>query len=387
MSAWMSCLPRSTDDLGVVAGAVEHAIVPHRLLAVERNPKLATVVADLDDQMGGLSVHGILRLMSVYVIFRLCQVAYNTFMATKIENLLTEFLEHLEIEKGRSQRTLRNYDFYLRRFLEWAKFPAPREITLDKVRRFRLWLNRNVVGRDGQAPKVTTQNYHLIALRSFLKFLAKRDIATLAPEKIELAKHPDRQVEFLEEEELVRLLNSPLKGGDNLVSLRDSAILEMLFSTGLRVSELANLEIENVNMKRDEFTVTGKGGKRRIVFLSEKARDAIKKYLAKRQDQSQHLFVSHDRAKGKRDDLNLTPRSVQRIVDKHTRKAGITKKVSPHTMRHTFATDLLRGGADIRSVQAMLGHASITTTQIYTHVTNKHLRDVHKRHHGKKKPD
>ena len=180
------------------------------------------------------------------------------------------------------------------------------------------------------------------------------------------------------------MLDAPRKGGDNLVSLRDSAVLETLFSTGLRVSELANLEIDNVNLKRDEFTVTGKGGKRRIVFLSERARDAIKAYLAKREDQSQHMFVSHDRAKGKRDDLNLTPRSVQRIVDKYTRKAGITKKVSPHTMRHTFATDLLRGGADIRSVQAMLGHASITTTQIYTHVTNKHLRDIHKKHHDKK---
>ncbi len=305
-------------------------------------------------------------------------------MATKIENLLTDFLEHLEIEKGRSQRTLRNYDFYLRRFFTWAKFPLPSEITLDKVRRFRLWLNRNVVGRDGEPLKVTTQNYHLIAIRSFLKYLAKRDVKTLAAEKIELAKHPDRQVEFLEEEELIRLLDAPRKGGDNLVSLRDSAVLETLFSTGLRVSELANLEIDNVNLKRDEFTVTGKGGKRRIVFLSERARDAIKAYLAKREDQSQHMFVSHDRAKGKRDDLNLTPRSVQRIVDKYTRKAGITKKVSPHTMRHTFATDLLRGGADIRSVQAMLGHASITTTQIYTHVTNKHLRDIHKKHHDKK---
>jgi site-specific recombinase XerD len=312
-------------------------------------------------------------------------VAYNTGMVNKIEKLLTEFLEHLEIEKGRSQRTLRNYDFYLRRFFDWAKHPAPGAITLEMVRKFRLWMNRNVKGRDGEAPKVTTQNYHLIALRSFLKYLAKRDIKTLAPEKIELAKHPERQVEFLEEEELLRLLDSPLKGGDNLVSLRDSAILEMLFSTGLRVSELARLEIESVNLDRDEFTVLGKGGKNRIVFVSERARDAVKKYLKKRQDMSPHMFVSHDRAKGKRDDLNLTPRSIQRIVDKHTRKAGITKKVSPHTMRHTFATDLLRGGADIRSVQAMLGHASITTTQIYTHVTNKHLREIHKKHHDKKR--
>ncbi len=306
-------------------------------------------------------------------------------MATKTEKLLTDFLEYLEIEKGRSQRTLRNYDFYLRRFFDWAKWPAPSGITLDKVRKFRVWLNREIAGRNGEAPKATTQNYHLIALRSFLKFLAKRDIKTLAAEKIELAKHPDRQVEFLEEEELLRLLDAPKKG-KGLVSLRDSAILEMLFSTGLRVSELARLEIDSINLKRDEFTVTGKGGKRRIVFLSDRARDAIKAYLNKRQDTSPFLFVSHDRAKTGRDvEQGLTPRSIQRTVDKYARKAGITKKVSPHTMRHTFATDLLRGGADIRSVQAMLGHASITTTQIYTHVTNKHLREIHKKHHDKKR--
>lgn len=306
-------------------------------------------------------------------------------MATsKSEQLLTDFLEYLEIEKGRSQRTLRNYDFYLRRFFDWAEWPAPAGVTLDKVRKFRVWLNREIEGRNGEAPKASTQNYHLIALRSFLKFLAKRDIKTLAAEKIELAKSPDRQVEFLEEEELVRLLEAPRKG-KGLVSLRDAAILETLFSTGLRVSELARLEIDHVNLKRDEFSVTGKGGKRRIVFLSDRARDAIKAYLDKRMDTSPFLFVSHDRAKAGRDvEQGLTPRSIQRTVDKYARKAGITKKVSPHTMRHTFATDLLRGGADIRSVQAMLGHASITTTQIYTHVTNKHLRDVHKKHHGNK---
>lgn len=304
---------------------------------------------------------------------------------TKTEKLLLDFLEYLEIEKGRSPRTLRNYDFYLRRFFDWAKWPAPGLITIDKVRKFRVWLNREIVGRDGEAPKATTQNYHLIALRSFLKFLAKRDIKTLAAEKIELAKHPDRQVEFLEEEELLRMLDAPKKG-KGLVSLRDSAILEMLFSTGLRVSELARLEIDSINLKRDEFTVTGKGGKRRIVFLSERARDAVKAYLHKRADTSPFIFISHDRAKSGRDiEQGLTPRSIQRTVDKYARRAGITKKVSPHTMRHTFATDLLRGGADIRSVQAMLGHSSITTTQIYTHVTNKHLREIHKKHHDKKR--
>ncbi|PIR47420.1 hypothetical protein COV06_03095 [Candidatus Uhrbacteria bacterium CG10_big_fil_rev_8_21_14_0_10_50_16] len=307
-------------------------------------------------------------------------------MATsKTEILLLDFFEHLEIEKGRSARTLRNYDFYLRRFFTWAHWPAPGDITLEKVRKFRVWLNREIHGRDQEAPKATTQNYHLIALRSFLKYLAKRDIKSLAAEKIELAKHPDRQVEFLEEDELIRLLDIP-KRGKGLVSLRDSAILETLFSTGLRVSELARLEIDHVNLKRDEFTVTGKGGKRRIVFLSERARDAIKVYLSRRADTAPFLFVSHDRAKAGRDvDQGLTPRSIQRTVDGYARKAGITKHVSPHTMRHTFATDLLRGGADIRSVQAMLGHASITTTQIYTHITNNHLRDIHKKHHDKKR--
>ena len=302
---------------------------------------------------------------------------------TKTEKLLTDFLEYLEVEKGRSPRTLRNYDFYLRRFFVWAKWPSPAEITSDRVHKFRVWLNREIHGRNDEAPKVTTQNYHLIALRSFLKYLSRRDVKSLSAEKIELAKHPARQVDFLEEDELLRLLEAPK--GSSLVALRDRAVLETLFSTGLRVSELARLEIEDINIKRDEFTVTGKGGKRRIVFLSDRARGAIKAYLDKRIDTSPFLFVSHDRAKTTRHDEGLTPRSIQRIVDGHARHAGITKRVTPHTMRHTFATDLLRGGADIRSVQAMLGHASITTTQIYTHVTNRHLREVHKRHHGKER--
>ena len=302
---------------------------------------------------------------------------------SKTEKLLTDFLEYLEVEKGRSPRTLRNYDFYLRRFFVWAKWPAPGEITSERVHKFRVWLNREIHGRDHGAPKVTTQNYHLIALRSFLKFLSRRDVQSLSAEKIELAKHPDRQVDFLEEDELLRLLEAPK--GSAPVALRDRAILETLFSTGLRVSELANLKIDNVNIKRDEFTVTGKGGKRRIVFLSDRARGAIKAYIDKRMDTSPFLFVSHDRAHNSRHSDGLTSRSVQRIVDGHARHAGITKRVTPHTRRHTFATDLLRGGADIRSVQAMLGHASITTTQIYTHVTNRHLREVHKRHHGRER--
>lgn len=300
---------------------------------------------------------------------------------------ITEFLEYLEIERNRSQRTIRNYDFYLQRFSKWAKNPNPENITAELVRRFRLWLNRTIEGKQGDNLKKSTQNYHLIALRSFLKYLSKRDIKSLAPEKIELARQPERSVEFLEIEELVRLLDAPVqgkKGGEfSLVRLRDKAILEMLFSTGLRVSEIANLEIESVNLKRDEFTVRGKGDKPRIIFLSDDARQWIKAYLTKRQDMSPHLFVSHDRAKKRRDDSGpLTPRSIERIVKKYGKTAGITKKITPHTMRHTFATDLLRNGADLRSVQAMLGHASITTTQVYTHVTDKHLKEIHKKHHG-----
>ena len=304
-------------------------------------------------------------------------------MPTRIEITIGEFLEHLELEKGRSQQTLRNYDYYLKRFAAWSKLTKPEGITLEIVRRFRLWLNRSLKGRREPAPRASTVNYYLIALRSYLKYLAKRDIKSLTAEKIELAKRPDREVSFLEEEELMRLLAAPK--GESLVALRDRAILETLFSTGLRVSELARLERDHVNLKREEFTVTGKGGKRRIVFLADRARAALRSYLNRRADISPFLFVGHDRAKKAREDMPLSPRSVERIVDKYARRAGVTKRVSPHTMRHTFATDLLRGGADIRSVQAMLGHSSITTTQVYTHISNKHLQEVHKKHHDRRR--
>jgi site-specific recombinase XerD len=305
-------------------------------------------------------------------------------MAKRIDKLITDFLEYLEIERGRSTRTIRNYDFYLRRFAKWANHPEPKEITMDLVHKFRLWLNREVQGRDGEQLKKSTQNYHLIALRSFLKFLARNDITSLAPEKIELAKQEQRQVEFMEADELNRLLEMPLKAGEGLVALRDKAVLELLFSTGMRVSELSQLQIESINLKRDEFTVRGKGGKLRAVFLSSTAKDALENYLGKRRDPSPFLFIGHDRAKGGRtNDGGLTPRSIQRMVERYTKMAGITKHVTPHTLRHTFATDLLLGGADIRSVQSLLGHASITTTQIYTHITNKQMKEVHKKFHGK----
>jgi site-specific recombinase XerD len=322
-------------------------------------------------------------------------------VATKINELLTEFLEYLEIEKNRSQLTVRNYDFYLKRFLEFAKITTPAQIILEKVRQFRLYLNRLTV--DGKSLKKSTQNYHIIALRSFLKFLAKRDIKTLAPEKLELAKIGERTVDFLEGTDLERILEAPFKQqAPEIIKLRDRAILETLFSTGLRVSELCNLTLTSINLKKEEFTVRGKGDKPRIVFLSNQARYVIKNYLSQRKDDNDYLFVSHDRAaKGRtkseipnskqiknQNNQNskakgLTPRSVQRLVEKYSRAAGITKKVTPHTLRHSYATDLLINGADIRSVQAMLGHSSITTTQIYTHITNQQLRDVHKAFHGR----
>lgn len=302
-------------------------------------------------------------------------------MAKIFERYIQEFLEYLEIERGRSELTIKNYHFYLTRFSDWAKSPNPAEIDGEMVRNYRLYLNRAIVGRIEENLKKNTQNYHLIALRAFLKYLAKRDVKTLSPDKIELAKQGSRHVSFLEAEELQRFRQAPAKD-PTIVGYRDRAILEMLFSTGLRVSELASLKIEQVNLKRDEFTVLGKGRKHRVVFVSEEARNALKVYLARRQDVSPFMFIRHDRAKSGQGTVTaLTPRSIQRIVDRYAREAGITKQVTPHTLRHTYATDLLRNGADIRSVQALLGHESITTTQVYTHITDKELKRVYKNFH------
>jgi site-specific recombinase XerD len=304
-------------------------------------------------------------------------------MAKSLQSHITDFLEYLEVEKGRAAKTIANYDFYLRRFAEFTNSPDPKKISRDMVKKYRLWLNREVEGRDEGRIKKSTQNYHLIALRSFLKYLAKHDVVSLAPEKIELAKQGSRQIEFLEINELVRLLEAPSKVSEGIVAIRDTAILELLFSTGLRVSELTSLLIDRVNLRRDEFTVRGKGDKTRLVFLSSSAKDAIKQYLSKRKDTAPFMFVSHDRAKKGRDATPLTPRSVQRMIERYSKAAGITKRVTPHTIRHTFATDLLLSGADIRSVQSMLGHSSITTTQIYTHITDKKMKEVYKKFHGK----
>lgn len=303
----------------------------------------------------------------------------------RISELLTDFLDYLEIEKGRALKTRENYAFYLRRFIVFAKDPTPGAVTDDLVRQYRLWLNRQKDER-GNTLGRSTQNYHLIALRMFLKYLARRDIKSLSPDKIELAKQAQRQVSFLEGPELERLLAAPTT--TTLVGLRDKAILETLFSTGLRVSELAGLRRDQLNLKKDELTVRGKGSKVRLVFLSEQSRYWLGKYFSARKDVSPFALVAHDRAGAKRQDADakpLTPRSIERVLAHYAKVAGITKPVSPHTMRHSFATDLLSNGADIRSVQSLLGHSSITTTQIYTHVTDQQLREVYKAFHGRKR--
>ena len=278
-----------------------------------------------------------------------------------IAQLKKEFLEYLEIEKGRSVKTVENYDRYLRRFLDFAKISLPGEITEEAVRKYRLYLNRASLDKK-------TQNYHVIALRSFLKYLARKNIESLDAEKIELAKTPPRELDLLDISDLERLLDSPK--GTSAKILRDKAILELFFSTGLRISELCNLKIDDVNLKRDEFSVRGKGGKIRVVFLSDRAKTAISNYLEKRGS------IDNDKL------FHVTPRSIQRMIKKYAIKAGITKKVTPHVLRHAFATDLLQNGADLRSVQIMLGHANISTTQIYTHLTDKQLKEVHKAFHG-----
>lgn len=308
----------------------------------------------------------------------------------KLEKLKREFLEHVEIEKGNSLKTVRNYDYYLSRFFEFAKITEPKEINDDKIREFRLFLNRQpglkTKGQQSSSLKKNTQNYHLIALRSFLKYLMKRGIPSLSPDRIELAKIKERSLDLISVEELDRLLSAPLKllemkkNIDRQKILRDKAILELFFSTGLRLSELCSLN-RDLDLSKDEFSIRGKGEKVRVVFLSDSAKKAISEYLRERKDMAEPLFVQY--SSNKREDNRLTPRSIERIVKYYAIVAGISKKVTPHIIRHSFATDLLSNGADIRSVQMMLGHANIATTQIYTHITDKQLRDVHKKFHSR----
>jgi site-specific recombinase XerD len=303
----------------------------------------------------------------------------------KLSELKREFLQYLEIERGRSIKTVENYDRYMDRFLAYAKTEDPKKVTETIVREYRLWLNRQPgtkVGRETQPLKRKTQNYYLIALRAFLKYLRKRGIESLSPEKIELAKVPERSLDLISPNELDRLMKGP--DTTTLQGLRDQAILELLFSTGLRVSELCSLSTDDVDLTRDEFSVRGKGDKVRVVFLSDEAKKAIAAYIKARKDMSDALFIQYGKNAKNADDPRLSPRAVQRLIKHYATKAGITRKVTPHVIRHSFATNLLSNGADLRSVQALLGHAHIGTTQIYTHVTDKHLREVHKKFHGRK---
>lgn len=307
------------------------------------------------------------------------------------------FLEYCEVERGHSPLTIQNYAHYLARLLEYCqdRYTSPADLDLEVIHNYRLWLNRlpvnpNAVKQPNTSPtdvlSKTTQNYHLIALRSFLKYLTKQDVPCLPPDRIELADTPEREIVFMEIDELARLLAAP--DSTNLLGARDQAILALLFSTGLRVAELTALDRRQVNLKTDELTVVGKGGKARLVFISPDARDALGNYLKRRKDRDEALFVRHGKkatsGKSAGKELRLTPRTIQRIVKKYALKAGLTKDIHPHTLRHSFATDLLDNGADIRSVQQLLGHSSITTTQMYTHVTDKKLREIHRRYHGKK---
>jgi site-specific recombinase XerD len=308
-----------------------------------------------------------------------------------VSDLINEFLESLEIENGRSRFTTRNYELCLSRITEFSyeyypdKELKPEDITQEWLRKYRLWLNRyEIANSNGKTLSVQTQAYHLIALRGFLKYLTKRGIKTLDPVLVELPRTHRPQVTFLHVDEIERIFAEiPL---DTETGLRDKAIMELLFSSGLRVSELINLNRDNVNLKRKEFMVRGKGQKDRPVFISDSAADAIADYLAERKDSLPALFLNNSRntpLMGTSGDYRrLTPRSIQRIIEKYVRAAGITKHVTPHTFRHSFATDLLMNGADLRSVQSLLGHANISTTQIYTHVTDPQLREIHKKFHS-----
>jgi len=295
----------------------------------------------------------------------------------------TDYLEYLEIEQNRSQKTIANYDHYLTRLIDFAGEIKISEIDAELIRKWRLWLNRLGTNTSDELQK-STQNYHLIALRSFLKYCAKRDIPALTADKIELARTVRKQVTFLNEDELDRLFAQP--DISKLSGIRDRAILELLFSSGLRVSELVGLDKDHINLKRREFMVRGKGQKDRPIFISPAAAKWLSHYLEKREDNVKPLFVRYSGSK--KVDLSgdfhrLTARSVQRLVARYALLAGITKHVSPHTLRHSFATDLIMNGGDLRAVQAMLGHSNIATTQIYTHVTDPHLRAIHEKFHRK----
>lgn len=300
-----------------------------------------------------------------------------------LSDLILDYVEYIEVERGRSSKTAENYRHYLERLIDFAGSIEVSAITAELIRKYRLWLNR-YTNDNGEPLSTITQAYHLIALRGFLAYCAKRDINTLSPEKIELPKVARKQVTFLTPEEVQSLLDATNQTG-GIASLRDRAIIELLFSSGLRVSELTNLNRDHINTARREFAIRGKGQKDRVVFISPHAADTIEKYLSARDDTLPPLFLNHSRnntTSTTGDYRRLSPRSIQRMINKYAGLAGITKHVTPHTMRHSYATDLLMNGADLRSVQTMLGHADISTTQVYTHVTDQHLREVYEKFHS-----
>jgi site-specific recombinase XerD len=311
-------------------------------------------------------------------------------MSHNLQTLHTDFLEELEIGQGRSPKTVENYDHYLRRFYDKQQIKEISDITLDSVRNFRRYLSNDL------GVSLVTQNYHLIAIRQILKYLARRDILALAPEKLGLAKLPERDIDVLYPEEVDKLLLAPHVLRDSLAAkfptqeqimeiTRDAAILQTLFSTGLRISELIKLDRDDIRELNNEIPVRGKGNKVRVVFLSDDSKKSINAYTSMRNDTDAALFIRHKKGSlSSKDSLRLTPRSVQRLIKKYAIIAGLTKTITPHTLRHSFATDLLSNGADVRQVQQLLGHASITTTQVYTHLTDVHLKDIHQQFHHKR---
>jgi site-specific recombinase XerD len=309
-----------------------------------------------------------------------------------LEELVKEFLEYLEVERNLSRLTIRNYAIYLRRLTMWLADEFPELDTVEKldlktVRAYRLFLSR-LVDDTGKPLKKITQNYYIITLRSFLKWLIKNDYKVLAPEKIELPKQDSRSLKFLTADQVNYLLAQPYLSTE--IDLRDKAILEVLFSTGLRVSELVSLDCEQINFKTREFGIIGKGRRHRIVFLSPRAVKWLLRYLEERTDDYSPLFIRYSRGEDREKDgekMRLTPRSVQRIVKKYVKRAKLSVDATTHTLRHSFATDLLTHGADLRSVQELLGHKNVATTQVYTHVTNARLRSVHEKFHGKEAED
>ena len=310
-----------------------------------------------------------------------------------IYDLIEDFLEHLEVESGRSKKTVDNYRLYLERFVTISQEILnkseirPGDVTKELLRKYRLRLNRYGSENGNDDLKTITQAYHLIALRGFLKYLARRDIKSLDPSLVELPHIIRKQVTFLHFDEVEEMLNQIDLSTES--GLRDRAIIELLYSGGLRVSELVGLNRDSINLERREFMVRGKGSKDRPIFISQSAADRVQDYLDMRTDSLPALFLNNSRNLQAVDTSGnyrrMTVRSVERVVEKYARLAGITKHVSPHTLRHSFATDLLMNGADLRSVQSMLGHADISTTQIYTHVTDAHLREVHEKFHSETK--